>query len=134
MGVCVRGEEEYVSGMERYLSPLLFVPDFSNAEAPIRNSYSLTTALQLGFKEKWLQHAIMQNPELVLAPCREAGLIRHEERWLCWAKEVSLPDVGSIDILLVSDSGRIGIVETKLAYNPMPVEQWSRKCWNMPST
>jgi hypothetical protein len=60
----------------------------------------------------------MNDPEIVLAPCREAGLISEEDGlWLPWASEVTVPDVGSIDVLLISSEGRVGIVETKLAYN-----------------
>jgi hypothetical protein len=70
----------------------------------------------IGFKEGWLQNAIASNPELVIAPCRQAGLT--DERWVCWAREVQIRSAGSVDVLLLSESGRIGIVETKLAYNP----------------
>jgi hypothetical protein len=102
-----------VSGDERYLSPILFTTDFSNATTS--QSHSFKTADEVGFKENWLQEAIANNPELVLAACRASGLT--DERWLFWAKEVP-GDAGNIDLLLVSESGRVGIVETKLAYNP----------------
>ncbi len=106
-----------MSEMERYLSPVLFAAEFPRSET--LKSYSLTTARQVGFREDWLQDAISKNPELVLAACSEAGLIGEEEQWRFWAKEVSVPDcTGSIDLLLISDSGRVGIVETKLFYNP----------------
>src|SRR5439155_12568328 len=104
-------------GTERYLSRHLFTADFARPETLVRESYSIATARQVGFQEKWLQDAIIRNPEIVLAPCREANLIREEERWCFWAKEVTVADAGSIDVLLLSSSGRVGIVETKLSYN-----------------
>src|SRR5258708_8000931 len=107
-----------MQGTERYLSRDLFTADFAHPETVARKSYTLTTARQVGFKEKWLQEAVKSNPQIVLAPCREAGLLREDELWSFWEKEVTVPDVGSIDVLLISSSGRIGVVETKLAYNP----------------
>lgn len=104
-----------MSGDQRYLSPILFTTDFSNATTS--ESHSFKTADEVGFKENWLQHAIANNPELVLAACRAGGLTT-DERWKFWAKEVPAGDAGSIDLLLISESGRVGIVETKLAYNP----------------
>lgn len=101
--------------MDRYLSPVVFSADFSIAGAT-SPAYQIKTAEQVGFKEGWLQDAIKAQPEIVIAPCREAELT--EESWHFWSREVAVPEVGSIDILLVSDSGRIGVVETKLAYNP----------------
>jgi hypothetical protein len=107
-----------MSARERYLSPALFTANFSHPGKLTEKSCSLTTAREIGFKEKWLQDAIMNDPEIVLAPCREAGLISEEDGlWLPWASEVTVPDVGSIDVLLISSEGRVGIVETKLAYN-----------------
>jgi hypothetical protein len=73
-------------------------------------------AHKLGLTERWLQDAIAANPELVLGPCRAAGLI-DAEPWYLWQKEFEIQETGSIDVLLVSASGRIGIVETKMAYN-----------------
>ena len=100
-----------MSGMGRYLSPALYTANFSHPGKLTEKSYSLTTADQIGFKERWLQDAIMNDPEIVLAPCREAGLISDEDGlWLPWAKEVTVPDVGSIDVLLISSEGRVGIV------------------------
>jgi hypothetical protein len=108
--------------MSRYLSRTLFVADFTAREHRARRCYVLKTAKEVGFKEEWLRDAIAEDPEIVLAPCREAGFIRpqSEEEWKLWSTEVSIRGAGgiSIDVLLVSDSGRIGIVETKLAYNP----------------
>jgi hypothetical protein len=104
-----------MSGDERYLSPILFTTDFSNATTS--QSHGFKTAHEVGFKENWLQDAIANNPELVLAACRASGLTT-EEQWRFWAKEVPAGDAGSIDLLLISESGRVAIVETKLAYNP----------------
>jgi hypothetical protein len=71
--------------------------------------------------ERWFRDAIAENPELVIEPCRECDLT--DEDWYLWKTEFAVEDadgntVGSIDVLLISSSGRIGIVETKLAYNP----------------
>jgi hypothetical protein len=46
-----------------------------------------------------------------------------DEQWYHWQTEfpVKTPKgrtVGKVDVLLISESGRIGVVETKLAYNP----------------
>ncbi|MGO8816579.1 MAG: hypothetical protein ACLQVG_18235 [Terriglobia bacterium] len=105
--------------MERYLSPIIFAADFAGAKT-LTDSYRLVTALEAGFKEKWLQRAIAENIELVLGPCRSGRLIPRDERWRYWGSEVSLKEAGgiSIDVLILSSSGRIGIVETKLEYNP----------------
>lgn len=71
--------------------------------------------------ERWFRDAIAANPALVIEPCRAAEMT--DEDWYFWAVEHPVTDaegnsVGSIDVLLISSSGRVGIVETKLAYNP----------------
>ena len=101
--------------MERSVSPTLFSVNVSSHESIPRSEYVLRTALELGFKEDWLQSAIVGQPELVIAPCLEAGCT--EEKWSYWARELQI-SVGRIDILLVSESGRVAIVETKLSFNP----------------
>lgn len=70
--------------------------------------------------EEWFRDAVAANPGLVIEPCRAADLT--EDQWYPWAVEHQVADadgrsIGSIDVLLISSSGRIGIVETKLAYN-----------------
>jgi hypothetical protein len=104
--------------MDTCLSSVLFSADFSDEKNLTRKSYGLTNARDAGFKEDWLQRAIAENCELVLAPCRAAGLIDENERWACWHREVHVEPAGDIDVLLISESGRVAIVETKLAYNP----------------
>ncbi|MBD9470214.1 hypothetical protein [Pseudoxanthomonas sp. PXM01] len=74
-------------------------------------------ARDLGLQETWFRDAIFENPELVIAPCRQAGRVTADEVWLPWRTETSF-GAGPIDVLLVSSYGRIGIVETKLSYNP----------------
>jgi len=54
--------------VDRCLSSALFTASFSADKTLTRKSYDLTTARDVGFKEKWLQQAIAANPELVLAP------------------------------------------------------------------
>ena len=104
--------------MDRYLSRFLFSANFSGRGSVTEKSYELTTAADADVDEEMLQTAIEKNCELVLAPCRESGLIQEPEQWLFWGRNVSVPEVGFIDVLLLSEYGRIGIVETKLAYNP----------------
>lgn len=74
-------------------------------------AYEFCSAKDLNLKEGWFQEVIKANPSLVIEPCRRGGLT--DEEWYFWAKEFM-----AIDILLVSNSGRIGIVETKLSFNP----------------
>lgn len=68
-------------------------------------------------KESWFRDAIFNNPELVIAPCRASGQVDDREAWIPWRTEHNFGS-GPIDVLLVSSYGRIGIVETKLSYNP----------------
>lgn len=100
--------------MIRHLSPVLYTADVNGKGTPAP-AHEVRTAAQLGIKEDWFQNAIAATPRLVIEPCTEAGLT--DETWWCWGREVET-EVGPIDVLLVSESGRIGIVETKLAYNP----------------
>ena len=104
--------------MDRYLSCVLFSANLSDVENPTKSTHRQTTAREAGFKEQWLQDAIVKDPEIVLSPCRAADLVDKNERWTFWGKEVSVKGAGSIDVLLASESGRVAIVETKLAYNP----------------
>ncbi len=107
--------------IDRYLSRTIFVADFRGSK-PLKGRYERKTAAELGFKEEWLQRAVAEDVELALSPCREGGLIgpKDKEKWVLWGKEVSVKEAGgiSIDVLILSESGRIGIIETKLAHNP----------------
>jgi hypothetical protein len=80
-------------------------------------AFERVTAKDVGLQEKWFQEAIAANPEFVVGPCRRT-FVETDEEWFLWQREFAVPEVGSIDILLLSDRGRIGIVETKLGYNP----------------
>lgn len=73
------------------------------------------SARDLGLAESWFRDAIFEAPELVIGPCRAAGVT--EDNWYSWAREYPV-EVGSIDVLLLSSEGRVAIVETKLATNP----------------
>lgn len=75
------------------------------------------TAKDLSLQEKWFRDAIFAEPELVIGPCRSSGRVDADEKWVPWRVEVNFGS-GPIDVLLVSSHGRIGIVETKLSYNP----------------
>lgn len=74
-------------------------------------------AREVGLPESWFRDAIHADPELVIGACREAGKVGPDEVWLPWGTEVQV-DAGPVDVLLLSSRGRIGIVETKLSYNP----------------
>jgi hypothetical protein len=107
--------------IDRYLSRTVFVADIRGSN-PLKGRYERKTAAELGFKEEWLQRAVAEDVELALSPCREGGLIgpKDKEKWVLWGKEVSVRAAGgiTIDVLILSEFGRIGIIETKLAYNP----------------
>ena len=79
--------------------------------------YRRVSAKALGLQESWFRDAIFAEPELVVGPCRSAGRVDVDEQWIPWRIEVNFGS-GPIDVLLVSSHGRIGIVETKLSYNP----------------
>lgn len=68
-------------------------------------------------KEAWLRDHIAANPELVLGPCRAFGFV-DDEPWRLWGVEVGIAAVGAVDVVIVSASGRVGLVEVKLARNP----------------
>jgi hypothetical protein len=84
--------------------------------AGARLAYERCSAADVGMAESWMRDAIFQSPELVVGACRAAGLCDDEE-WFPWHKEYQV-SVGSVDVLLLSATGRVGIVETKLASNP----------------
>lgn len=75
------------------------------------------SAKSVGLQESWFRDAIFAEPELVIGPCRTGGRIDTDEVWMPWRIEVNF-GAGPIDVLLLSSHGRIGIVETKLSYNP----------------
>jgi hypothetical protein len=86
-----------------------------------QQAYFSVSARDLDLKESWFQESIANNTDLVILPCEKAHLT--DEQWYLWQTEfpVKTPQgrtVGKIDVLLISEAGRIGIVETKLAYNP----------------
>jgi hypothetical protein len=94
----------------------LFSVSAGKLAAP-KPKFERVLARELGLQETWFRDAIFDNPQLVIAPCQEAGRITGEEVWLPWRVEANFGS-GPIDVLLVSSYGRIGIVETKLSYNP----------------
>ena len=106
--------------MTHVISESLFGVDIENPNN-IDTSYQISSAQNLNIKENWFRDSIFKNPEIVISPCRSACIT--DEEWFGWAKEVSIYSdenelIGRIDVLLLSNSGRIGVVETKLAYNP----------------
>jgi hypothetical protein len=87
---------------------------FEGISTPIP-SHERCSAEDLGLKESWFRDAIFASPELVIGPCRAAGLT--DDDWYPWRKEFET-EVGPIDVLLLSSQGRLALVETKLASNP----------------
>lgn len=85
-------------------------------QAPV-DAWQRIDARTAGLGESWFRDAIFDNPELVIAPCRATGQVDEREAWLPWRTEFNFGS-GPVDVLLVSSYGRIGIVETKLSYNP----------------
>jgi len=76
--------------------------------------YERCSAKMLNLNEYWLRDAIFSNPDLVIGPCRAAGLT--EDEWYSWKCEYKV-ETGKIDVLLLSSQGRVAIVETKLSSN-----------------
>src|SRR5688572_11763865 len=87
---------------------------FANRDTP-SVAYERCSARDLGLAESWLRDAIFHAPELVIGPCRAAGLT--DDEWYPWQREYRV-EVGRIDVLLLSSQGRVAVVETKLAANP----------------
>jgi hypothetical protein len=83
----------------------------------VERVYSRVLAKEAALLESWFRDAIAAEPLLVEEPCRAGGLVAEDERWFHWATEHNT-DAGPIDVLLVSSHGRIGVVETKLSFNP----------------
>lgn len=105
--------------MPRSLSNLIFLS--SNKAAP-QPAFKEILARDAELAEDWFQEAIEKEPGLVIAPCI-AGDLTDDEKWFFWRKELVVKnaigkEAGRIDVLLVSESGRIAIVETKLFKNP----------------
>lgn len=94
------------------VSDQLFI--FEHPDKP-RPGPERCSAKELGLKESWLSDAIFETPELVIGPCRAAGLT--DDEWYPWEREFRV-EVGKIDVLLLSSEGRVAVVETKLAGNP----------------
>ena len=101
--------------MRQSLNDVIFSVD-RNASSTVKAEFRRSSAKELGLSERWFQKAIASQPDIVIDPCRSADLT--DEMWFTWGTEVNVPSIGQIDILLVSSSGRVGIVETKLAHAP----------------
>lgn len=87
------------------------------ARANPKVAYERLSARDLQLRETWFRDAIFDNPEIVIGPCREAGRVDDAEVWMPWGIEKNF-GAGPIDVLLLSSYGRVGLVETKLSYNP----------------
>jgi hypothetical protein len=88
-----------------------------SGDAGSRPAFQRVSAKDAKLKEAWFRDAIFDQPELIIGVCREAGVVLPGEVWHGWAKEFPL-DAGRVDVLLLSSRGRIGIIETKLSFNP----------------
>ena len=95
----------------------LFSATLSKHRASPVATFQRVSARDLALQESWFRDAIFDNPELIIAPCREAGRVNSDEVWLPWRTEINFGS-GPVDVLLVSSYGRVGIIETKLSYNP----------------
>jgi hypothetical protein len=99
------------------LGERIFFSNCASATPSPCSAFSRINAKDLGLRESWFRDAIFLQPELVIDPCRPTGRIPADERWMPWRTEINF-GAGPVDVLLVSSHGRIGIVETKLSYNP----------------
>ncbi len=69
--------------------------------------------------ERWLQSVLEKEAAIlrdVIAPVSRDH--REDEPWYCLGREKGVPNIGAIDVLYVTGSGRPIIVETKLIRNP----------------
>jgi len=87
---------------------------FENRDKPTL-AYERCSVEDLGLKESWLRDSIFHVPELVIGPCRAAGLT--EDEWYPWQREYKV-EVGQIDVLLLTSQGRVAVVETTLSTSP----------------
>src|SRR6059036_3538743 len=70
---------------------------FENRGTPAL-THKRCSAKDLGLEESWLRDAIFNVPDLVIGPCRAAGLT--EDEWYGWQREYKV-DVGKVDVHLV---------------------------------
>ena len=98
--------------MRKLIGDQLFTLGADTAPAA---AFQRCSAAELHLKEVWFRDAIFKAPDLVIGPCRAAGLT--DDEWYPWQREYRVA-VGSIDVLLLSSEGRIALVETKLSSNP----------------
>ncbi len=106
--------------MSRTTADIMFKVDPGKTDGG-KPAFEFVTARDVELKESWFRDSIASNPELVILPCEKANLT--DEPWYFWRREFTVKSprgkaVGKIDVLLISETGRIGIVETKLSYNP----------------
>jgi hypothetical protein len=103
--------------MTKAIGKQIYKVDIYSTKAASEPIYTRILAKEANLQESWFRDAIFDNPEIVIGVCREAGLVDEGESWYAWAREFNL-DAGPVDVLLLSSRGRIGIVETKLSFNP----------------
>ncbi len=105
--------------MTRVVSDTLYAASAGSAESRAAyRAFSLQDDDAPELNEGWFRDLIAGNPLLVIKPCIAAELIEDdEEEWFLWQTEFPV-DGHAVDVLLVSASGRIALIETKLARNP----------------
>ena len=102
--------------MTKAIGPQIYSADFSGKRKGTGAAYKRVSVSESKIQEDWFRDAIYANPELVIGPCRQGGIVPDHEQWMPWATEFRV-DAGPVDILLLASSGRVAIVETKLSYN-----------------
>ena len=70
------------------LGKSLFAAVAATSGANPHVAYERVFAADLDLPESWFRDAIFHSPELVIGPCREAGLVPADEKWLPWAVEL----------------------------------------------
>jgi len=102
--------------MTKAIGPQIYSADFSGKRKGTDAAYKRVSVSESNVQEDWFRDAIYANPELVIDPCRQGGIVPDDEQWVPWATEFSV-GAGPVDVLLLASSGRVAIVETKLSYN-----------------
>ena len=78
--------------------------------------------LKMFVSESELQALLARDPHLVPG-CAGAAVVR----------ELTVPGVGSVDLVAVDDSGTITLIECKLEKNPESRRSWSARSWPTPA-
>jgi hypothetical protein len=89
--------------MIRSLAGAILSADLTNTTGDsVRTVYTQATRRSLG-SGNWFQNAVAKNTRARHQRLPRGGLT--DERWWTWTREYVIEDVGSIDVLLVSENG-----------------------------